>query len=201
MSMASAARPLIVGMGGTTRNGSTTEKALRVALRAAEARGANSVFIDGTRLLFPMYEPDTARRSDDVRQWVDLIRRCSGLIIASPGYHGSVSGLVKNALDYLEDLRGDERPYLDGRAVGCIACALGWQASGTTLVALRSIVHALRGWPTPMGSSVNSALELFDEDGNCIHPATRFQLDLIGSQVFEFARAWLDTRRDLRQVS
>ena len=45
------------------------------------------------------------------------------VVIASPGYHGTVSGLVKNSLDYLEVLREDDRPYLDGRAVGVIAVA------------------------------------------------------------------------------
>ncbi len=191
-------RPLIVGIGGTTRHDSTTEKALRLALGAAEARGAVPIFLGGERLLFPMYEPDSPDRTEAAEQWVDLIRRCSGLIIASPGYHGSVSGLVKNALDYLEDLRSDERPYLDGRAVGCIACASGWQAASMTLVALRTIVHALRGWPTPMGSSVNSAVEPFDADGNCVDVSTQNQLDLVGHQVVEFAQAWLNNKHRIQ---
>ena len=58
---------------------------------------------------------------------------------------------MKNAIDLLEDLRGDSRVYLDGRAVGCIVTAAGWQGCNTTLGAMRGIVHALRGWPTPLG--------------------------------------------------
>jgi hypothetical protein len=46
---------------------------------------------------------------------------------------GGISGLVKNALDYVEDLRDHELPYLDGRAVGCIGCAYRRQATTTTL--------------------------------------------------------------------
>lgn len=183
-------RPLIVGIGGSTREGSTTEMALRVALNAARAKGAEAVFVGGRQLQFPMYEPDVTGRTGDAQRWVELVRGCGGLVVASPGYHGSVSGLVKNALDYLEDLRDDDRPYLDGRAVGCITCAFGWQAAGTTLVALRSIVHALRGWPTPLGAALNSALPLFDAGGDCVDASTRFQLDLIGHQVVEFAEAW-----------
>ena len=79
------------------------------------------------------------------------------IIVASPAYHGGVSGLVKNALDYVEDLRDAKRPYLDGRAVGCIACAGGWQAAVATLTGLRSISHALRGWPTPLQKKRSSA--------------------------------------------
>ena len=55
-----------------------------------------------------------------------------GVVIATPSYHGGISGLVKNAIDFVEDMRDDERPYLDGRAVGCIVVADGPQAIGAT---------------------------------------------------------------------
>jgi FMN reductase len=100
-----------------------------------------------------------------------------------------MSGLVKNAIDYLEDLSGDERPYLHGRAVGCISCAYGWQASVTTLHQLRQVTHALRGWPTPMGGAINSQVTIFDEDGGSSDAAAIGNLELVGTQVVEFARA------------
>jgi FMN reductase len=65
--------------------------------------------------------------------------------------------VLENALDYVEDLREDERPYFDGRAIGCIVCANGWQATMTTLVGMRLTVHARRGWPTPLGVVINAA--------------------------------------------
>ena len=70
----------------------------------------------------------------------------------------STDEAIKNALDYAEDTAKDARPYLDGRAVGCIACAYGWQATDSTLIAMRSIVHALRGWPTPLGVAANTTM-------------------------------------------
>jgi FMN reductase len=110
------------------------------------------------------------------------------VLISTPGYHGSVSGLVKNALDALEASRGEARPYLDGRAVGCIVTADGWQAAGTTLSALRTIIHALRGWPTPLGIAFNpSAGPLFDTEGAlCEREAG--QIEMIAAQVVDFAR-------------
>lgn len=160
---------------------------LHVALKAAEAAGAETLLCTGRQLMFPIYEPSEMTRTDDAKGFLELLRRSNGLIIASPSYHGSVSGLIKNALDYIEDLRDSTPPYLDGRAVGCIACALGWQAAGTTLVAMRSIVHALRGWPTPMGAAINTGSPLFDDDGGCMDKTAKFQLELIGRQVVEFA--------------
>jgi len=116
-----------------------------------------------------------------------VLRRADGLIVASPGYHGSLSGLIKNALDYAEDMREDTRPYFEGRAVGLIACANGWQATGATLTALRSIVHALRGWPTPLGVAINTSESRFDASNEPSTPATAQQLDILASQVVEFA--------------
>lgn len=79
----------------------------------------------------------------------------------------------------MEDLREDRRPYLDGRAVGCIVVADGWQAGGSTLSALRSIVHALRGWPTPFGAVLNGgARDVRDEE----------RLAVVAGQVVDFAK-------------
>ena len=109
------------------------------------------------------------------------------MLLAAPGYHGTISGLVKNALDYLEDLAKDTRPYLDGRAVGLIATAYGDQATMSTMQTLRSIVHALRGWPTPMGATIRTYPGLYSPDGECLDDRARMQLDMVGQQVVQGA--------------
>jgi FMN reductase len=115
---------------------------------------------------------------------VEAVREADAVIFASPGYHGGVSGLVKNAIDLLEDLRADSRVYLDGMPVGCIVTAAGWQGCNTTLGALRSIVHALRGWPTPLGVTLNTAgVRLFDGEGRCLDEQVAGSLKLLAEQV------------------
>jgi FMN reductase len=101
-----------------------------------------------------------------------------------------VSGLVKNALDYLEELREDERPYLDGRAVGLIAVARGWQAAVSTLSTLRQVAHALRGWPTPLGLAINSTATRFDQDGSTTDEAAAASVRRQAEQMVDFARRW-----------
>lgn len=177
----------IVGIGGTNRPNSTSEKALAVSLRAAADAGAQTTIFSGADLILPMYAPEQDDRTDAARRLVEAFRECDGVIIASPAYHGSTSGLIKNALDYVEDLRGGRRVYLDGVAAGLIACGAGWQATGQTLAALRAIAHALRAWPTPLGSMLNTSTQLFDEAGHCIDLSARLQLETIGRQVVEFA--------------
>ena len=180
--------PLIVGLGGTTRPGSSSEVALRCALRAAERAGARTLLFAGPALDFPMYAPEKPERSPSALEMISMLRSCHGVIIASPGYHGSISGLLKNALDYVEDMSGDAPGYLDGRAVGCMACAYGWQATGSTLAALRSIAHSLRGWPTPKGVAINSSEKIFDAAGACLDVGVERQIELMAQQVVDFAR-------------
>lgn len=180
-------RSLIVGIGGSTRPDSSSEKALRYALSIAESLGAQTQIFAGAAIDLPMYVPDSPARADHALRLVSALRRAHGVIISSPGYHGSISGLLKNALDYAEDMRDDPFPYLDGRAVGLIACAHGWQAAGTTLMALRSIVHALRGWPTPMGVAINTNGRTFDESGGPAQEATATQLKILAAQVVDFS--------------
>jgi len=177
--------PFIVGIGGTTRPGSSTESALRVALRHAETLGAETLLFGGEALAaLEGYSPEQTTRSEGQRAIVEAVRRADAVIFASPGYHGGVSGLVKNAIDLLEDLRADSRVYLDGMPVGCIVTAAGWQGCNTTLGAMRSIVHALRGWPTPLGVTLNTAgVKLFDANGDCSDEQVAASLCMLAEQV------------------
>jgi len=179
--------PFIVGLGGSGSATGSTERVLRRALDAAEAAGAQTVYFDGKALDMPMFSYG-AERTEQAAALIAALRRADGVIIASPGYHGTVSGLIKNALDYVEDMARDERAYFEGRAVGLIAVASGWQATGSTLATLRSITHALRGWPTPMAVAINSAQPVFDDAGEIADAGVAAQLSVLAGQVVAFAR-------------
>jgi FMN reductase len=186
---AALSSPYIVAVGGTLRANSSTERAMLHVLHAAERGGARVKLISGPQLQLPLYQPDNSTRSEGAMALVAELARADGIILGSPGYHGSISGLVKNALDYAEDLRSDARPYFSGRAVGCIATAAGWPGAVNTLNALRDIVHALRGWPTPLGAAINSTDPAFDDSGACLVPRVGQLLDMMAAEVMSFARA------------
>ena len=112
-----------------------------------------------------MYNPHDLARTPQAIALVEALRDADAVIVGSPGYHGAISGLVKNALDYMEDMRTDPRVYLDNKPWGCISCAYGWQAAVGTLGQLRGIGHALRAWPTPIGVAINSADKIWDDTG------------------------------------
>ncbi|HEV2511970.1 MAG TPA: NAD(P)H-dependent oxidoreductase [Bosea sp. (in: a-proteobacteria)] len=193
-----AVKPLIVGIGGTPREQSSTELALRQACEAIGEEAEIRIFA-GRELLLPLYQPGVASRDAGAAALVSALMHCDGLIIASPAYHGTISGLIKNALDYAEELSGEARPYLDGVPIGLIACAAGWQAAGQTLATLRTIAHALRGWLTPYGATIRTVPGLF-AGGICNDPAVTADLGRVGEQVLAFAQSQASTLAGLASM-
>lgn len=191
--MAAGFQPYIIGIGGTNRSPSTTERAVSVALEAAAAAGARTRLFGGEFLnRLPLYNSEKPERTAEEQELLEAVRAADGLIIGTPAYHGGISGVVKNAIDVIEETAKDERVYLDGRAVGLIVTAYGWQATGITLTSMRSIVHALRGWPTPLGAALNATGGLFDAEGKVKDPGVANTLATIGKQVVQFAD-WINT--------
>ncbi|URW75567.1 NAD(P)H-dependent oxidoreductase [Sphingomonas donggukensis] len=173
-------QPHIVALGGTTRPQSSTGRALAAALKVAEDHGARTTLLTGDAIGFPNFEPGSTGGEPNVEAFVAALRSADGVIVGSPGYHGTFSGMVKNALDYVELMAGDERPYFHGLPVGLIATAAGWQAAVSTLIGLRSVTHALRGWPTPLGVAINTA------DGPDAIPRAQPQIEIMVGQMFAF---------------
>jgi FMN reductase len=180
----------VLALGGSTRPLAASEKALRIAAQASAEAGADVTFITGRALMLPVYDTESSDRTPEVLELIEAFRRADGILVSTPGYHGAVSGMIKNALDLVEDLRHDERPYLDGRAVGLIAVAHGWQTAVGTLNQLRQITHALRGWPAPMGVAINDVAGTIGDDAETTDPAVARQLRTVGQQVVDFATAW-----------
>lgn len=179
--------PLIVGLGGTVSPESTSERIAARILEACAQRGARTRIFAGAELDLPTYGTSDDR-CDKARALMEALREADGVVIVSPGYHGTISGMLKNALDYVQDMARDEKAYLEGRAIGLAAVAAGWQATGSTLATLRAIAHALRGWPTPLGVTINSLNPVFAEDGSFADASVRGQVSTMADQLMEFAR-------------
>jgi FMN reductase len=183
----------IVGFGGSTGASSATTLLLHRCLEHASGLGADTSAFTAEQLgVLPIYATEDAA-GEQAEQFIAGVRSADCVVIATPGYHGGMSGLVKNALDHLEALRYDERPYLDGKAAGVIVGAAGWQSCGTTLVSVRSTVHALRGWPTPFGVTVNTVEQRPDDHGR-FDDTVDGALRILAAQLVEFA-SWKASAR------
>ncbi|MFF9347196.1 NADPH-dependent FMN reductase [Streptomyces sp. NPDC014734] len=178
--------PHIVLVSGSLRPGSTSDRVAQwCALRCAE-QGATTAVLTGADIDFPAYRPGLAATHPPVAAYLDGLRRCDGVMLVSPTYHATLSGLLKNALDYVNDIDGP-RPYLEGRPVGCVAVGSGAQGAVSTLTTLRTISHALRAWPTPLAAAVTSAPAPLPAGASVTSPDDERLVDIVG-QVLWMAR-------------
>src|SRR5262245_29588375 len=124
-----AHKHVIVGLGGGMRAKSYSRMALQAALKIAEEHGAETALLDVFQLQLPMYLPDEPievypeEHGPSISQLIEQCRRCTAMVWASPTYHGTVSGAVKNALDFIELMHEDDPPYLTGKPVGLITAS------------------------------------------------------------------------------
>ena len=179
--------PVIPAVGGTTRKGSTPEMALALASEETRKVGATVLTLAGPDLALPLFDPAVDATDARVGRFLDAVRSAHGVLISASASHGTMPGMLKNVLDYI-DSGGSAGAYLEGRSVGCIDCAGGWQAIGATLAHLRATVHALRGWPTPLGVAINSNARVFAEDGRCLDSAVAASMRKVAVQAVEFAQ-------------
>jgi FMN reductase len=179
----------VVGIGGTLREGSTSLGALRRSLAAAEDAGAGVELLDLNELKLPMYEPRKPldEYGDNVRRLIETIRQADALLISTAAYHGTLAGVTKNALDYVQFLGKDEHPYLDGKVVGLISTAGGEQAAANANGAMVHVVHALRGVVAPLMVGVARTWQRTDERGDFTDDDFGRRLDDLGGLVVELA--------------
>ncbi len=175
----------ILGLGGSLGEFSTTLKAMKIALIAAEVEGAVTEVIDLRELDLPMYVPNAPEPQAALRL-AEATRCAHGFLWSSPLYHGSMSGSFKNALDWLEILGQDSPPYLADKPVGLIATAGGAQAL-QGINAMEYAVRALRGYTVPMVVPVPRAWKLFDAGGEMIDEKVAGQLRSLGKEVHRMA--------------
>jgi FMN reductase len=184
--------PHIVLLSGSIDDASRTGRLTRWCAQQCAPRAHVTVF-GGTDLAFPFYQPRQAGQIPQAGPFLSAVARADGVVLVSPAYHGTVSGLLKNALDYVNELADAPQPFLDGRALGCVAIGAGDQGAASTLQTLRTVGHALRSWPTPMGVALSRSRADLTEDGEPADGQARSQLRLMTDQVITLAR--LNARR------
>lgn len=177
---------MLVGLGGTLREKSRTRAALQTALHIADTRGARTELLDLRELDLPMYVPDwpieayPPQHQAALTRFFDVCRRAEAMLWASPTYHGTISGVLKNALDHMELMSDDPSPYLQGRAVGLIAVA-----DPLTFSAMTNAVYELRAWLAPTWVTLSRAD--FDADFHLANPRAERRLARLVDELLEFA--------------
>lgn len=187
-----ASVPEIVFLSGSLGELSRTNRLAQWCADQCAPRARTTVF-PGAELDLPFYRPGGPPPGPRPARYLAALERADGVVLVSPVYHGTLSGLLKNALDYVNELAGAPQPYLDGRALGCVSIGLGEQGASSTLQTLRTVGHALRSWPTPMGVALSQGRADLTDDGSPVDQQAHTQLTVMLGQVMTMAR--LNARR------
>jgi FMN reductase len=172
----------IAGISGSLRAGSYTRRAVECALQAAAETGAETRLIDLSdyNLVFRAGKDETSY--PDVVRLRSEVKQAEGIILGTPEYHGSLSGVLKNALD----LMGFDE--FEGKMIGLVGVSGGRMGAFDALNTLRNIGRALHAWVIPEQASVPEAWKVFTADGKIADPQMEERLKEVGRQVARFAR-------------
>jgi NAD(P)H-dependent FMN reductase len=173
----------VVGLSGSLRSPSATRMAVQYALKGAEEEGAKVEVLDLAAYNLPYWGLEREEGNiKAVERFRNDLRASDGIILGTPEMHGSVSGVLKNALD----LAGTEE--FEGKMVGLIGMAGGRMGAIEALSHLRSIGRSLHAWVVPTQVSIGDSAQVFNINGEPIDPEIGDRLKSVGREVAHFAR-------------
>ena len=174
--------PIIVGICGSLSADSTTRRALELALEAARRAGGQAAMLDLRELKLPFASSDwNPTEWPDAEKLLSAIRGADGLIWATPEYHGSFSGALKNALD-LASIADFE-----GKTVALMGVAAGQIGAIQSLSHLRGIARQLHLWAIPAQLSIAQSYGAFDENGGLKDPKLAQSLEKMSAELVKWS--------------
>jgi len=184
--------PKILAFAGSTREASFNKKLVKVALAGAAAAGAEVTYLDLRDLALPMFDEDIEKQGlpAGAKRLKEMMRAHQGLLISSPEYNSSISGVLKNAIDWASRPEPGQ-PSLacfNNKVAGLMATSPGALGGMRGLVHLRSILGNINVIVLPGQITVGKASEAFDEAGNLKDEKQRATTQAIGAAVANTVR-------------
>ena len=163
----------ILGVSGSMREHSRSRRALALVLEAAREHGAETRLLDLHALDLPMYRPDDEEGAAPVAAAAEAVNWAGAFVLASPDYHGSMSGAMKNFLDHFwTEFAGKVFGYL---------CA-SHEKGLTVMDQMRTAVRQCYGWSLPYGVAIHGD-EDFDAEGRVSRPAVERRLRMLARDI------------------
>ena len=162
----------ILGVASSMRETSYSTQVLKLAIEKAEKNGAETRILNLRELQLSMYHPEQ-NNSPELDKVTEHVKWADAFILASPDYHGSMSGVMKNFLDFFwSDFAGKTFGYI---------CA-SHEKGLTAMDQMRTAVRQCYGWSMPYGVSVNSDQD-FDKQGNITNENILSRIETLGRDL------------------
>ena len=185
------AKVKILALVGSTREGSFNKKLLAVSAAGAHEAGAEVTVVDLREFPLPFYDGDLEEKGglpENAKKLKQLFLQNHGLLIASPEYNSSISGVLKNALDWVSRAESDSEPALSafqGKTAAIIAASPGGLGGIRGLVHLRSILGNIQVTVLPEQLTISGAGDAFNPDGSLKSSRHTESAKRIGARLVE----------------
>lgn len=167
----------VLGVGSSMRQGSYSTTALNIILDMAKGNEAETKLLDLRQTNLPMLY---AAKDDtfEIVQVTELVEWADAYILATPDYHGSMSGSLKNFLDYFWS-------EFAGKTFGYIVAS--HEKGLTVMDQMRTAVRQCYGWSIPYGISINPE-EDFDDKRKVINRKLSSRLDMLARDLVVYGK-------------
>ena len=153
---------------------------VNAALDMASEHGAEVVFWDLAEQPLPLVGEEGCWTHPNVQAFQALLTECDAFFLSSPEYHGTMSGVMKNTIDWMYD------KHVGGKVFGLMA-TLGGVTNSNTLNHMRIALRWLHGWPVPEQLAVGHVKEAFDDEGLLVDEALQGRLQSVVTSVLTAA--------------
>ena len=167
----------VLGVGSSMRPGSYSTIALNMILDMAKGNEAETKLLDLRLTNLPMLY---AAKDDthEIVQVTELVEWADAYILATPDYHGSMSGSLKNFLDYFWS-------EFAGKTFGYIVAS--HEKGLTVMDQMRTAVRQCYGWSIPYGVSINPEDD-FDNKRKVINGKLSSRLDMLARDLVVYGK-------------
>ncbi|HEX2409079.1 MAG TPA: NAD(P)H-dependent oxidoreductase [Nitrososphaeraceae archaeon] len=169
----------LLGIGSSLRKNSSSNRILRMVLEKSQRYGAETKLIELCEINLPIFNPNKPREtSDDVKKLNDQMINADAFILATPDYHGSMSGGMKNFLDYYWY-------ELSGKIFGYIVSS--HEKGLTVMDHMRTAIRQCYGWSLPYGLSIHAENDL-DEYYNINNPQLQSRIENMSRDIVTYGK-------------
>ena len=187
--------PKIAVVVGSTREGSFNRALSRLAIRALEAQGAEVTDVDLAGYDLPLYSAaiEAGAFPADAERLKRVFAAQDGLLFVSPEYNGSVSPLLKNAIDWLSRPTDGEGPValsaFRNKVAGIMSASISPFGGLRGLMHLRQILSTVQMLVIPEQVLVPNAHAAFTEDGSLKEPLPASLVEMTAARLVAVAKA------------
>jgi len=184
-------QPKILAFSGSTRTGSFNKKLIKIAAAGAKEAGADVTLIDLRDFQMPLYDEDLEKQEglpSGARKLKDLMLTHQGLLISSPEYNSSISGVLKNTIDWVSRQSEGEIPLVcfKDKVAGLMSASPGGLGGLRGLVHVRAILENIGVLVIPNQMAISKAHEAFNLDETMTDEKQEERIKKIGSDVAKF---------------